>query len=59
MDMTDRQALAFGILFILLILLLEEIAFSLSRVKIIVVVPMKLDNVIEGEAVETPSSRKP
>jgi len=54
--MSERHALALAIFAILIILLLEEIAWRLQNVKIIVAIPRETGNVIEGEAREVPAS---
>lgn len=54
--MSERHVLAFAIFAVLIIVLLEEIAWRLQNVKIIVAIPRDPGNVIEGEAREVPAS---
>lgn len=54
--MSKQESLAFAIFAVLIIWLLNEIAFSLSNVKIVVAIRGESSNVIEGEAREVHSS---
>jgi hypothetical protein len=50
--MRDNQILAIAVFLLLIVLLLNEIAFQLTNVKIVVAIPSGADRVIEGEARE-------
>jgi len=50
--MRDKQILAITIFLLLIVLLLNEIAYQLTNVKIVVAIPSAFGNVIEGEARE-------
>lgn len=50
--MRDKHIVAMAVLLLLIVLLLNEIAFQLASVKILVAIPSDAANVIEGEARE-------
>jgi len=54
--MQNKQILAIAVFLLLIVLLLNEIAFQLGNVKILVAIPNEFGTVIEGEAREVPAS---